>query len=211
MFESILWGAVLRVCEAFMQAAPTILVGLAVAAMFRRLLGHEGTRRVFGSGTWRELPQSWFIGMLLPICSLGVIPVIREMRRSRVSGGAILAFAMTAPAVQPAVDALRPDSLGAVGHFGVRVLHDARGDGRGGALERALPDRRGRQEPPPPPVSLRRETDDRDRRRGGARGRRPVTGLHRAGPLGVAFLARCCPTAASRRRWSIPTPSLPWR
>ena len=39
--------------------------------------------------------------MLLPICSLGVIPVAREMRRSRVSGGAILAFAMTAPLFNP--------------------------------------------------------------------------------------------------------------
>ena len=56
---------------------------------------------MFGSGTWRELPQSWFIGMLLPICSLGVIPVVRELRRSRVSGGAILAFAMTAPLFNP--------------------------------------------------------------------------------------------------------------
>ena len=72
-----------------------------MAAIFRRLLGHEGTRRLFGCGTWRELPQAWFIGMLLPICSLGVIPVAREMRRARISGGAILAFAMTAPLFNP--------------------------------------------------------------------------------------------------------------
>src|SRR5437016_3193674 len=101
MVESIFWGAVLRVSQAFLQAAPTILVGLAVAAIFRRLLGHGGTRRLFGSGTRRELPQAWFIGMLLPICSLGVIPVAREMRRARISGGAILAFAMTAPLFNP--------------------------------------------------------------------------------------------------------------
>lgn len=56
---------------------------------------------MFGSGTRRELPQAWLIGMLLPICSLGVIPVAIEMRRSRVSGGAILAFAMTAPLFNP--------------------------------------------------------------------------------------------------------------
>jgi uncharacterized protein len=101
MFEAIFWGAVLRVSQAFIQAAPTILVGLVVAGIFRRLLGQEGTRRLFGCGTRRELPQAWLIGMLLPICSLGVIPVAREMRRSRVSGGAILAFAMTAPLFNP--------------------------------------------------------------------------------------------------------------
>ncbi len=101
MFQAIFWGAVLRVSQASIQAAPTILVGLIVAGIFRRLLGQEGTRRLFGCGTWRELPQAWLIGMLLPICSLGVIPVAREMRRCRVSGGAILAFAMTAPLFNP--------------------------------------------------------------------------------------------------------------
>ncbi len=101
MNEAIFWGAVLRFTQALIQAAPTILVGLVVAGIFRRLLGHEGTRRLFGSGTWRELPQAWLVGMLLPVCSLGVIPIAREMRRARISGGAILAFAMTAPLFNP--------------------------------------------------------------------------------------------------------------
>ena len=101
MIESIFWGASLRVAQALVQATPTILVGLAVAGIFRRLMGHANTRRLFGSGTWRELPQAWLIGMLLPVCSLGVIPVAREMRRARISGGTILAFAMTAPLFNP--------------------------------------------------------------------------------------------------------------
>ena len=101
MFQAIFWSAVLRFAQAFIQSTPTILVGLAVAAIFRRLLGHENTRRLFGCGTWREVPQAWLIGMLLPICSLGVIPVAREMRRARIAGGTILAFAMTAPLFNP--------------------------------------------------------------------------------------------------------------
>jgi uncharacterized protein len=101
MTQAIFWGAVLRFSQAFIQSTPTILVGLAVAAIFRRLLGHENTRRLFGCGTWREVPQAWLIGMLLPICSLGVIPVAREMRRARIAGGTILAFAMTAPLFNP--------------------------------------------------------------------------------------------------------------
>jgi hypothetical protein len=101
MIEAISWGIMLRVAQALIQATPTILVGLAVAGIFRRLLGHENTRRFFGCGTWRELPQAWLIGMLLPVCSLGVIPIAREMRRARISGGTILAFAMTAPLFNP--------------------------------------------------------------------------------------------------------------
>ncbi len=99
--ESMFWGAALRFCQAFVQAAPTILVGLVVAAVFRRLLGHAGPRRLFGDGSWRSLPQAWLVGMLLPVCSLGVIPVVREMRRAGVSGGAILAFGLTAPLFNP--------------------------------------------------------------------------------------------------------------
>ncbi|MDX2037637.1 MAG: permease [Isosphaeraceae bacterium] len=101
MLEAIFWGSILRVSQAVIQAAPTILVGLLVAGIFRRLLGHEGTRRLFGAGTRRELPQAWLIGMILPVCSLGVIPVAREMRRAGISGGTVLAFALTAPLFNP--------------------------------------------------------------------------------------------------------------
>ncbi|MEX0820439.1 MAG: permease [Pirellulaceae bacterium] len=99
--DSLFWGAVLRFCQALVQATPTILIGLIVAGVFRRLLGHAGTRRLFGDNTWRSLPQAWAVGMLLPVCSLGVIPVVREMRRAGVSGGAILAFGLTAPLFNP--------------------------------------------------------------------------------------------------------------
>jgi uncharacterized membrane protein YraQ (UPF0718 family) len=101
MFEMLFWGAVLRMCQAFVQATPTILVGLLVAGVFRRLVGHERTRRLFGGGTWGALFKAWLMGMLLPVCSLGVIPVVREMRRAGVSGGVILAFGLTAPLFNP--------------------------------------------------------------------------------------------------------------
>lgn len=99
--EAVLVGAVLRFLQALLQATPTILVGVVVAGIFRRLLGHAGTRRLFGENTRRSLLQAWLIGMLLPVCSLGVIPVVRELRRAGVSGGTILAFALTAPLFNP--------------------------------------------------------------------------------------------------------------
>jgi len=99
--ENLIAGAALRFLQALVQAAPMILIGLFVSGIFRRLLGHAGTRRLFGDNTWRSLPQAWLLGMLLPVCSLGVIPVVREMRRAGVSGGAILAFGLTAPLFNP--------------------------------------------------------------------------------------------------------------
>lgn len=99
--DSYLLGGLLRFIEALIAASPTILVGLIIAGVFRRLLGHEGTRKLFGEGTWRAIPQAWLLGMLLPVCSLGVIPIVREMRQAGVRGGALLAFGLTAPLFNP--------------------------------------------------------------------------------------------------------------
>ncbi|WP_169973043.1 permease [Tautonia rosea] len=99
--DAIFWGGIQRLIEALTEASPTILVGLVIAAIFHRLTGREGTRRLFGEGTRWALPRAWAIGMLLPVCSLGAIPIVRQMRRDGISGGTILAFALTAPLFNP--------------------------------------------------------------------------------------------------------------
>jgi uncharacterized membrane protein YraQ (UPF0718 family) len=99
--EELFWGAVVRIAQAAMQASPTVVIGLLVAAIFQRMTGRDGTRKVFGGDTWRQLPQAWAMGMLLPICSLGAIPVMSEMRRAGIAGGVILAFGLTAPLFNP--------------------------------------------------------------------------------------------------------------
>lgn len=99
--EHIFWGGWMRFGEAMLAAAPTVLVGLLVAAIFRHGLGPNSVYRLFGGQTWRSLPQAWLWGMLLPVCSLGVIPVARELKRAGLSGGTVLAFALTAPLFNP--------------------------------------------------------------------------------------------------------------
>jgi uncharacterized membrane protein YraQ (UPF0718 family) len=101
MFEIMFWGFTLRFLTSLVQASPFILAGFAVAAVLRRFFGYESTRRLFGEGTRTGLLRAWLIGMLLPVCSLGAIPVIREMRRAGIRGGTILAFAMSAPLFNP--------------------------------------------------------------------------------------------------------------
>jgi len=99
--ETAWWGALVRIGQALLACGPTLLVGWLIAALMERLLGREGTFKLFGGHSWRQLPQAWLIGMLLPVCSLGVIPVLRQMRKSGLSGGTILAFGMTAPLFNP--------------------------------------------------------------------------------------------------------------
>ncbi|MDY3556941.1 permease [Gemmata sp. JC717] len=100
MIESTFWGFLLRCGQGAVEAALTLLVGVVVAGVFRRMLGPAGTRRLFGSG-FKGLFRGWLAGMLLPVCSLGVIPVAREMRRAGVPGGTVLAFVLAAPLLNP--------------------------------------------------------------------------------------------------------------
>lgn len=65
------------------------------------MLGAEGTRKLFGGRGWKGLFRAWGVGMLLPVCSLGVIPIAREMRRAGVPSGTILAFVLAAPHINP--------------------------------------------------------------------------------------------------------------
>jgi len=101
VIEVLFWSAVVRVVQAAVEAAPTVIVGILVAAIFQRVLGREQTLAVFGGRTWRQIPQAWAMGMLLPVCSLGAIPVMTELRKAGLIGGTILAFGLTAPIFNP--------------------------------------------------------------------------------------------------------------
>ena len=101
MIQYYLAGGVLRAAEIFIDAAIWIAFGCFIAAIFRNMLGAEKTRAIFGNEGRYGLLIGWGIGMLLPVCSLGVIPVVRELHRARVKPGTIIAFGLTAPLFNP--------------------------------------------------------------------------------------------------------------
>ncbi len=90
----------LRFSQSALDASLTLVMGVIVAGIIRRMVGPVATRRLFGSG-WTGSLRGWGAGMLLPVCSLGVIPVARELRRSGVPGGTVLAFVLTGPLLNP--------------------------------------------------------------------------------------------------------------
>jgi len=99
--DIVIAGGLVRALQGLAAAAPTLIVGLFIASVLRYYLGTQGTLRLFGGDSIRSLPQAWLVGMLLPVCSIGVIPIIREMRRMGVRPGAITAFALSAPLFNP--------------------------------------------------------------------------------------------------------------
>ena len=101
MIEYYLAGGYLRGMQVLIDASVWIAFGCCIAAIFRNMLGAENTRTLFGGTSRYGLFAGWGIGMLLPVCSLGVIPVLQELRRSGVKSGTIIAFGLTAPLFNP--------------------------------------------------------------------------------------------------------------
>ncbi len=101
MIEYYFAGGLLRASQVFIDASIWIAFGCFIAAIFRNMLGAEKTRSLFGDDSRMGLLIGWGIGMLLPVCSLGVIPVVRELHRSGVKSGTIIAFGLTAPLFNP--------------------------------------------------------------------------------------------------------------
>ena len=95
MLSAIFWGVCLRIVQAALQASPFIFTGLCITGLLHRLMGQQHTRQLFGSNSIASLFQSWLIGMLLPGCSLGVIPIVKQLRRSGIAVGTIFAFALS--------------------------------------------------------------------------------------------------------------------
>jgi uncharacterized membrane protein YraQ (UPF0718 family) len=101
MTEYYLAGAALRLFQTIVYASMWIVVGCVIAAIFQRMIGARQVRRIFADQTRYGLLAGWLIGMLLPVCSLGVIPIVRELHRAGVKRGTIVAFGLTAPLFNP--------------------------------------------------------------------------------------------------------------
>jgi len=101
MLASIFWSVVLRTSQVAVESSSTLLIGFLVAGVMRQMMGADGTRRLFGGEGFKGLFRAWLIGSLLPVCSLGLIPVVRELRRAGVPSATIFAFVLAAPQLNP--------------------------------------------------------------------------------------------------------------
>lgn len=84
--------------------APYLLVGFAVAGVLSVLVTPERVRRHMGRrGIWQVVKAS-LLGVPLPLCSCGVIPVGLSLRRAGASRGATISFVASTP--QTGVDSI---------------------------------------------------------------------------------------------------------
>ena len=120
-FDTTFWSAILRIAEALVAAAPFLVAGAVVAGLMRGLIGPERLRRMLGVGHWSGPFRAWGLGVLLPICSLGALPVARELQRAKVPSGTILSFVLVAPVLNPVsiIYGLSHIAVSTLGYFAV--------------------------------------------------------------------------------------------
>jgi uncharacterized protein len=95
-------GFLLRVLQIAVESSLYLLIGFLTAGALRAMVGPARLRRFFGSGRWAGPFRAWAAAAtLLPVCALGVLPVLRELRRSGVRRDAVLTFALAAPMLNP--------------------------------------------------------------------------------------------------------------
>ncbi|MCY2960424.1 MAG: SO_0444 family Cu/Zn efflux transporter [Planctomycetota bacterium] len=96
--------ALLEAGDVFLDMAPYLLVGFALAGVVRLLLKPERVAPRLGGNDLRSVGWAALIGAPLPLCSCSVIPVALSLRKAGASKGATSAFTVSTP--ETGVDSL---------------------------------------------------------------------------------------------------------
>lgn len=84
--------------------APYLLLGFVLAGGMRVLFSERLVRRHLGGRGWKQSLRAVLIGIPLPICSCGVIPLAAALRRQGGRPGAVAAFTAATP--QTGIDSI---------------------------------------------------------------------------------------------------------
>lgn len=99
--ESFSVTVLIAVIRTVVEAAPTILGGLAVAAWLRTQATPDQVKAIFsGQGTQGNL-RTLLVGMALPVCSIGILPVLRELRQLGLPTSKLIVLGLASPLLNP--------------------------------------------------------------------------------------------------------------
>lgn len=159
---NLIWVILFRTAQTLLDAAPTLLCGLFVAGLMRGMIGPITLRQWFTTDYRVGPVRAWFIGLILPVCSFGILPIAWELKRAGVPRACVLTLLFSAPLANPfsliyafqRLEGTGPLGLAAfafllLGSFGITV-------GLGVFLGRFLPEERTLKDLPPVPASAPR-------------------------------------------------------
>lgn len=98
--------------EIFNDVSPWLVISFIAAGLVHSLINPERFQRMLGNRNMSSLLKATISGMLLPICSCGVIPLGLGMYYTGAYLGPTLAFMVAAPVINPAAILLAYGLLG---------------------------------------------------------------------------------------------------
>ncbi|RLA78387.1 MAG: hypothetical protein DRG33_05585, partial [Deltaproteobacteria bacterium] len=81
----------------WMDMAPYLLLGMFIAGMLHLVMREDFISRHLGQSSPAAVLKATLLGIPLPLCSCGVIPVAASLRRDGASKGATMAFLVSTP------------------------------------------------------------------------------------------------------------------
>jgi len=90
-------GLLLEMWNLLVQMAPYLLFGFTIAGVLKVLLPEEMLVKHLAGKSWTSVFKAAMVGVPLPLCSCGVIPVTAHLKRSGAGNGAILSFLTSTP------------------------------------------------------------------------------------------------------------------
>ncbi len=81
----------------WLEMAPYLLFGMSIAGLLHVFLGREIISRQLGEGGIKSVVKATLLGIPLPICSCGIIPVASSLEKEGAHKSSILAFLVATP------------------------------------------------------------------------------------------------------------------
>ena len=90
--------------DMFLDMAPYLLLGLAIAGFLHIMFKKETILKHLGTGTFLPVIKAALLGVPLPLCSCGVVPTALSLRKNNASEGATVSFLIATP--QTGIDSI---------------------------------------------------------------------------------------------------------
>ncbi len=87
----------------FLEALPFLLLGSLLAALFEEYLSDEWLRRISPKRRLTGILAGLGLGLLLPTCECGVVPVVRKLLQKKLPPALVVTYLFSAPVLNPIV------------------------------------------------------------------------------------------------------------
>lgn len=84
-----------------LEALPFVVLGVMVSSLIQALVSQERMMKLLPKSGALSVVGATFIGMVLPVCDCGTIPVARSLIRKGMPVSAAMAFTLSAPVINP--------------------------------------------------------------------------------------------------------------